>query len=54
MPEETTNKHFAETNQKFKDCCALADITPSKRQAAKFRNKTGIAYSHINDKKAGE
>jgi hypothetical protein len=40
-----TNKDFAETNKLFRDCCAKADIDPTTRQASKWRNRKGLAFS---------
>lgn len=43
-----TNKKFAETNEVFIKSCEKADITPTIRQASKFRNQKGLAYKHRN------
>lgn len=41
-----TNKKFAETNEHFQDCCIVAGVDPTTRQASKFRNKKGLAYGN--------
>ena len=40
-----TNKEFASQVKTFNLCCAKAGIKPTKRQAAKWRNREGIAFS---------
>jgi predicted HicB family RNase H-like nuclease len=40
-----TNKEFAAQIKTFSLCCAKAGIKPTKRQAAKWRNRAGIAFS---------
>ena len=46
--EQTGNrmnhKEFARTNKYFQDCCEVAKVPPTKRQASKFRTKRGTAY----------
>jgi hypothetical protein len=42
--EVWTNRKFAEQNEKFKTCCERGGISPSKRQASKYRRKRGKAY----------
>lgn len=44
MTKQMTNKEFAKTNQQFISACQKAGVEPTKRQAAKWRRKTGIAY----------
>ena len=39
-----TNKEFCNTNHEFFDACKKAEVTPSTRQASKFRMKKGAAY----------
>lgn len=41
----TTNKEFAETNVEFKAACDIAGVKPTKRQASRFRNNRGKAFS---------
>ena len=51
-----TNSVFAQTNQRFRDACARvydddgktiwAGVSPTPRQASKYRNKKGAAYKH--------
>lgn len=38
-----TNKKFAETNQTFIAACERAGVTPTPRQASKYRNGKGKA-----------
>lgn len=40
-----TNREFAQTNPLFQKACELAKLSPSTRQASKFRLKKGRAYS---------
>jgi len=39
-----TNKAFAAQDKAFNDKCVLADVKPTKRQAAKYRRGIGSAY----------
>ena len=39
-----TNREFVEKHQNFNLCCKIAEITPTMRQASKFRNGRGLAY----------
>ena len=39
-----TNIHFAKHNQNFLTACAQAKVIPTKRQASKFRRRTGRAW----------
>lgn len=39
------NKAFSNTVKSFQAACEKAGIAPSKRQASKWRRKTGIAFS---------
>jgi len=39
-----TNKQFSIQVKSFNLCCAKAGIKPTKRQAAKWRRKEGLAY----------
>lgn len=41
---QLTNKEFAEQNEEFKSACHKAGITPTARQASKFRNRHGAAW----------
>jgi predicted HicB family RNase H-like nuclease len=43
-----TNKQFSTNDEYFKKCCEKAGISPTKRQAGKFRRKTGLAYRMRN------
>jgi len=45
------NKEFAETNERFKSTCErlaqfemFKDLSPTKRQASKWRRRKGAAY----------
>jgi hypothetical protein len=40
-----TNAEFARTNGQFRAACERAGIEPTRRQASKFRNKTGAAWA---------
>ena len=42
---EMTNRKFAEENRHFKECCEKAGITPTMRQASKFRRGLGDAFA---------
>lgn len=39
-----TNKEFATKNDLFIKCCERAGVTPTARQASKFRNYKGRAF----------
>jgi len=43
--DKTTNKVFTKGSVAFLEACANAHVTPTKRQASKFRNKKGRAYN---------
>jgi hypothetical protein len=43
--EGQSNREFAAKNGGFQAACEAAGIKPTKRQASKFRNKTGTAYN---------
>lgn len=43
-----TNKAFASQIKSFNTACQKAGIEPTKRQAAKWRNRKGKAYSVVN------
>lgn len=45
---KTTNSDFAKNDQKFIKCCELAGVKPTARQASKFRNGKGVAFSKRN------
>lgn len=47
---KTTNSDFAKNDVKFIQCCELAGVKPSKRQASKWRNGKGVAFSKRNVK----
>lgn len=40
-----TNRMFAASDKDFQAACSLADVSPTKAQARKFRVKKGSAYS---------
>jgi len=42
---DLTNSMFKEADDYFKKCCEAVDLTPSTRQASKFRNNRGKAYT---------
>jgi hypothetical protein len=42
---EETNREFAEKNGSFREACTKAGISPSVRQASKYRRKMGKAYN---------
>ena len=39
-----TNREFALTDEKFRQACQRAGISPTARQASKWRGKTGKAW----------
>ena len=41
-----TNEEFARTDRIFNELCNLVGVTPSRRQASRFRNNTGSARSY--------
>ena len=43
------NSVFANENENFKLCCEKAGVKPTKRQASKFRNKSGAAYKFMKE-----
>ena len=49
MSESTRESHrqFSKSNELFLMCCQAAEINPTKRQAAKFRDGRGTAYAAI-------
>jgi len=38
------NRAFAETDKQFQRSCEKAGVSPTKRQASKYRRKVGLAY----------
>ena len=44
MTEKITNAKFANTDVKFRNACEKTSITPTKRQASKWRRKVGKAW----------
>jgi len=44
-----TNRKFAVEDKKFRACCKAMKIEPTKRQASKYRNEKGLAYSFRNE-----
>ena len=44
MGEDVTNAQFARSNKEFMAACEAVSVTPTLRQASKFRRKTGKAY----------
>ena len=42
--ERITNREFAKSDIKFNHWCSIDDVSPTRRQASKFRNKKGEAY----------
>lgn len=45
MKYSQSNGKFAQSNQLFKIACTLAGVEPTRRQASKWRNRRGRAYS---------
>jgi len=39
-----SNRDFADNNQEFIKDCEKVNLKPTKRQASKYRRKTGKAY----------
>lgn len=44
MNNPIRNKFFALKDERFIQCCLLADIKPTSRQASKFRQGKGVAF----------
>jgi len=38
------NIKFAKENKLFLECCRLANVPPTPRQASKYKNGKGLAY----------
>ena len=38
------NRAFAATDKQFQHACEKANVSPTKRQASKYRRKVGLAY----------
>lgn len=38
------NREFAKVDGKFLQACEKANVSPTKRQASKYRRKVGLAY----------
>ena len=49
MKGGTTNSEFANQDEKFLEACITADVKPTRRQASKFRNKSGKAYRKMKE-----
>ena len=46
MPEGwVTHKEFAKADDKFRKACEAANVEPTSRQAAKYRQKRGAAFN---------
>lgn len=43
----TTHAQFAAVNPAFRAACEFGQITPTRRQASKFRNRRGSAYGAL-------
>lgn len=43
-PKRITNQEFSKTDNQFIEACTNANVTPTQRQASRFRMKKGIAY----------
>lgn len=43
MGKDVNNRAFA-SDPNFKKACEKANVSPTKRQASKFRMKKGVAY----------
>lgn len=41
------NSPFAKENISFNECCEKAEVSPTTRQASKFRNKKGSAFKML-------
>jgi hypothetical protein len=48
---EQTNEQFAATNERFKTACILENVPQTRRQASKWRRKTGRAYLNLGKHK---
>lgn len=49
-----TNIKFSETDEYFKKACGEAGVTPTKRQASKFRLGKGIVFKTLKGVKEGK
>ena len=45
--QKQTNREFMTTDTNFMKCCGIAKVSPTIRQASKFRNKKGGAYDQL-------
>lgn len=45
---QLSNKEFSTQIKSFNSACVKAGIEPTKRQAAKWRNKKGKAFNVVN------
>jgi len=45
MKDSVTNGEFAKSNELFRQTCDKVSIKPTSRQASRFRNKHGKAYT---------
>lgn len=45
MSPKMRNEKFVQTNPFFRKCCELAKVEATPRQASKFRNGYGAAFS---------
>jgi hypothetical protein len=45
MTKRMTNTQFAATDPAFKAACTKAGVAPTPRQASKWRNKQGDAFT---------
>ena len=45
-----TNQEFIRSNENFINACNFAGINPTSRQASKYRNKKGLAFSKSRDR----
>jgi predicted HicB family RNase H-like nuclease len=46
-----TNRKFFESDEYFIKACSEASVTPTKRQASKFRLGRGLAYKTLKGRK---
>jgi hypothetical protein len=42
--DQVTNKAFAANDQEFKTACQHVGLSPTAKQASKFRNRKGLAF----------
>lgn len=54
MAKTATNQEFANNDELFKEQCSRAGVSATKRQASKWRRKTGAAWKMFKSNKVTE